>query len=57
MTFILYAFNMTQHRSLYGAKVKTPEQLCQRLLTAINKGAEVISIRIYKEVNSEAKTR
>ena len=50
MTFIIYAFNMTQHRSLYGAKVKTPEELCQRLLTAIKKGAEVISIRIYKEV-------
>ena len=48
MKLILYAFNMKQHRSLYGAKVDTPEELCRRLLTAIKKGAEVISIRIYR---------
>lgn len=47
MVFIIYAFNMTQHRSLYGAKVKTPDELCQRLKTAIKKGAQVVSIRIY----------
>lgn len=49
MTYIIYAFTMSQHRSIYGAKVDTPEQLCQRLLTAIKKGAQVVSIRIYKE--------
>ena len=48
MVLILYAFNMQQHRSIYGAKVETPEALAKRLLTAIQKGAEVISIRIYK---------
>lgn len=48
MKLILYAFNMNQHRSLYAAKVDTPEQLCKRLLTAIKKGAQVISIRIYQ---------
>lgn len=48
MTYILYAFNLQQHRSIYGAKVTTPEDLAKRLLFAIKKGAEVISIRIYK---------
>ena len=48
MIFILYAFNMTQHRSLYGAKVDTPERLAERVKTAIKKGARVISIRIYE---------
>lgn len=53
MTYILYAFNMVQHRSLYGAKVKTPDELCQRLKTAIEKGAQVVSIRIYQEVTND----
>lgn len=48
MVIIMYAFNMQQHRSLYGAKVETPAQLYTRLAVAIKKGAEVISIRIYK---------
>lgn len=48
MVLILYAFNMKQHRSIYGAKVETPAALTKRLLTAIEKGAEVISIRIYR---------
>ena len=48
MKLILYAFNMQQHRSIYGAKVDSPEALAKRLLTAIKKGAEVISIRIYR---------
>lgn len=48
MTIILYAFTMSQHRSIYGAKVETPDQLCQRLKTAIKKGAQVVSIRIYR---------
>lgn len=49
MTYIIYAFTMSQHRSIYGAKVETLDQLCQRLKTAIKKGAEVISIRVYKD--------
>ena len=48
MTFILYAFTMSQHRSIYGAKVETLEQLCNRLKVAIAKGAQVISIRVYR---------
>lgn len=48
MDIILYAFTMQQHRSIYGAKVQSPEALCKRLLTALQKGAQVISIRVYR---------
>jgi len=48
MTYIIYAFNMQQHRAIYGSKVDTPEKLCERLKTAIKKGAQVVSIRIYQ---------
>lgn len=48
MIYIIYAFTMSQHRAIYGAKVETPEKLCQRLLSALKKGAQVISIRIYQ---------
>lgn len=47
MTYIIYAFTMSQHRSIYGGKVETLDQLCQRVKTAVKKGAQVISIRIY----------
>lgn len=48
MILILYAFTMSQHRAIYGAKVDTLEKLLRRLETAVKKGAEVISIRIYR---------
>ena len=48
MIYILYAFNMQQHRAIYGSKVDTPDKLCERLKTAIKKGAQVVSIRIYQ---------
>lgn len=48
MTYIIYAFTMSQHRAIYGAKVETLDQLCQRLKTAVKKGAQVVSIRIYQ---------
>lgn len=54
MTYIIYAFTMSQHRSIYGAKVSTPDQLCQRVKKAIEKGAQVISIRIYQGGKDEA---
>lgn len=48
MILILYAFTMSQHRAIYGAKVDTLDKLLRRLETAVKKGAEVISIRIYR---------
>jgi hypothetical protein len=49
MIAIIYAFTMQQHRSIYGAKVKSIEELCTRLKTAVKKGAQVVSIRIYED--------
>lgn len=48
MVYIIYAFTMSQHRSIYGAKVETIDQLCKKLAIAIKKGAQVVSIRCYQ---------
>lgn len=53
MIIIVYAFTMTQYHSIGGAKVATIEQLNRKVEALIKKGAQVLSIRVYREAESE----
>ena len=50
MVIVVYAFTMAQTHSIGGARVATVEQLNKQVERLIKKGAEVLSIRVYREV-------